>query len=369
MKEVVPMQKPLYIYIYNDLKDKISSGFYKIGQMIPTEKELTITYGVSRITVQKAVNLLADDGIVDRKSGVGTLVVDATNRKLPKKFLGLILPGITDSYGKVLLQSIITEAEKRNYQLIVKFSKESQSTESKLVDELINMPVDGLLIEPVQHNFYDSNLIKRIYDNFPIVILDKELNGIDSLLVSSDHYEGALESAGFLIEHGQQNIALIGYEKVVNSTLEKRIDAFTNSFWETSIPLVSDHIARIIKSTYLSKDLSLLRIDIDAIKEFIKNVKATCIVSLDTYIIGLVQQAVSELGLVIPNDVSLFGFDSNNSSFLSSNYTHLAQNEEAIGQKAVELLTKTIQKEKVTSRRWLIPTTIIDCGTIKTLPN
>lgn len=359
------MQISLYAKIYNDLKAKISTGIFQIGDMIPPEKELVQIYGVSRITVQKAVNLLAKDGIVERKSGVGTFVIDSDNKEIPKRFIGLILPGLTDSYGNRLLQTIISEAEKSNYQLVLKFSEESQHKESALVDELINMPVDGLLIEPVQRNFYDENLIKKIYSDFPIVILDKELDGIDSMFVGSDHYTGAFESADLIIKKGHRNVVVIGYAHIKNTTLEERIEAFTAAFWETTTPLVSKHVARIIRSTYLSTDLALLKSDVSLIKSFIDAIQPTCVICLDTHVTGLVQEALSELHLSFPDDISLFGFDSNNSSYLSTNYTYLMQDENAIGVKSVELLKKAIRNEPIENRRLLISTTLRQNGSVK----
>lgn len=65
---------PLYMQIYQDLKEKISGKEYDYGQNIPTELELQEQYGVSRITIRQALSALEQEGLVVRTRGKGTIV-------------------------------------------------------------------------------------------------------------------------------------------------------------------------------------------------------------------------------------------------------------------------------------------------------
>ncbi len=65
---------PLYHQIYLVLKDRIRSGEFRSEQVIPGEQELTRRFGVSRITVKRALNELAAHGLVTRQRGRGTVV-------------------------------------------------------------------------------------------------------------------------------------------------------------------------------------------------------------------------------------------------------------------------------------------------------
>ncbi len=67
-----------YMEVYLDLKKKIREGTYKTGMLLPTEPELETMYGVSRITIRKAMAMLADDGYVNIVQGKGTEVCDIT---------------------------------------------------------------------------------------------------------------------------------------------------------------------------------------------------------------------------------------------------------------------------------------------------
>lgn len=65
---------PLYRRIYNDLRSRIASGEYKTGDRIPSELELSRSYGVSRITSRQALDLLCAEGLVIRRQGMGSFV-------------------------------------------------------------------------------------------------------------------------------------------------------------------------------------------------------------------------------------------------------------------------------------------------------
>lgn len=66
------MQK--YLTIVMDIRHKITSGEYAQGDRLPTTSELCEQYGVSKITVKRAMDELASGGYVARRRGSGTFV-------------------------------------------------------------------------------------------------------------------------------------------------------------------------------------------------------------------------------------------------------------------------------------------------------
>ena len=65
---------PLYVQLMEELETSIRNGVYKPGDKIMTEAEMAKEYGVSLITVRKAVGSLMEKGLVVRKQGKGTFV-------------------------------------------------------------------------------------------------------------------------------------------------------------------------------------------------------------------------------------------------------------------------------------------------------
>lgn len=74
---------PLYYQLAELLRSKISSGEYTLGQQLPSERELMSTFSISRNTVRDAIDVLVQEGLVERDHGRGTFVA------LPKLKLGL----------------------------------------------------------------------------------------------------------------------------------------------------------------------------------------------------------------------------------------------------------------------------------------
>jgi GntR family transcriptional regulator len=65
---------PLYRRIEKDLLTQIVEGHLEPGQVVPPERELCEHYGVSRITVRRAIRELETTGYVQRRQGKGTFV-------------------------------------------------------------------------------------------------------------------------------------------------------------------------------------------------------------------------------------------------------------------------------------------------------
>lgn len=74
---------PLHNQIFEDILNKIKEGYYEKGTLLPSETKLQQQYGVSRITVRRAIQNLQDEGFVEKLSGKGTIV------NSPKKILNL----------------------------------------------------------------------------------------------------------------------------------------------------------------------------------------------------------------------------------------------------------------------------------------
>lgn len=79
---------PIYHQLYEILRDHILSGDWKPGDLIPPEPELMETFDVSRITVRKAVELLANENLVYKHRGKGTFVSMATLKSDASRLIG-----------------------------------------------------------------------------------------------------------------------------------------------------------------------------------------------------------------------------------------------------------------------------------------
>jgi DNA-binding GntR family transcriptional regulator len=66
--------RPAYIHIADDLRSRILDGALRSGDRLPTESELMADYGVSRIVVRQAMDVLRGEGLIVSQRGSGTYV-------------------------------------------------------------------------------------------------------------------------------------------------------------------------------------------------------------------------------------------------------------------------------------------------------
>lgn len=81
---------PLYFQVMRSLKDQIMSGRLPAGQQIPSESELTVSFGVSRVVVRQALQILEDEGLIYRVKGKGTFVSDEVVRDSTPRLSGYL---------------------------------------------------------------------------------------------------------------------------------------------------------------------------------------------------------------------------------------------------------------------------------------
>jgi len=66
---------PIYLQIKDKIKERILKGVYPINSNLPTELEFEEEFQVSKITVRKALEVLSQEGYLERQSGKGTKVI------------------------------------------------------------------------------------------------------------------------------------------------------------------------------------------------------------------------------------------------------------------------------------------------------
>src|SRR6478672_3776326 len=81
--------RPLYAQVRERLVERIRSGEWKPGQLIPSEFEIAAEFGVSQGTARKAISALAAERLVMRQQGRGTFVVEHTPAHVLFRFFNM----------------------------------------------------------------------------------------------------------------------------------------------------------------------------------------------------------------------------------------------------------------------------------------
>lgn len=72
-----------YMQIYRDLAKKIEQGVWPRNSLLPSENDLTEMYGTSRETIRKALNLLSNNGYIQKVRGKGSIVINVHRLSFP----------------------------------------------------------------------------------------------------------------------------------------------------------------------------------------------------------------------------------------------------------------------------------------------
>lgn len=92
--------KQLYYQLYDRLFQGIINGQYGLGELIPSESNLMKEYGVSRATARKAMEMLANDGFVKKRRGVGTVVISTRPKHSPQRVVNYSRKSIKEKTEK-----------------------------------------------------------------------------------------------------------------------------------------------------------------------------------------------------------------------------------------------------------------------------
>ena len=83
--------------VYLLLRDKISSGSYREGTLLPGENKLAQSFDVSRITIRRALDALAEDGLIEKKTGAGSIVkAGAPDDRVIKADFATLIPHLVE---------------------------------------------------------------------------------------------------------------------------------------------------------------------------------------------------------------------------------------------------------------------------------
>jgi len=143
---------PEYRKLYEILRKHIIDGVYKEGDILPSENDLCMTFGITRPTVRHALTALVNDGYIKKQQGKGSIV-----HALPKGIGILSIAGTTSALGSGNLETkIIVRPHITNWDDHFFF----KLSESELESGCIKM--ERLRLFNKRPIFYDINWLPNI---------------------------------------------------------------------------------------------------------------------------------------------------------------------------------------------------------------
>jgi len=303
---------PQYVQIYEALKEKILSGGYGAGEMLPFERELCQHYAAQRITVRHALDILAKDGLIKKRPGVGSFVADATPAAgNPEQILRTVQP---EGSKKVLfimtrnLNDVRNNSNAYNSQLFFTMERACRSrglslfflpilSAEELRPHIENDPPACALL--VSHT--PAEISQYLTDaSIPVIAV----NSIDKRVVSilPDNFSGIALAMEELFSAGHTKIGFIGgSEHYINA--KERYHAYRVAYWLKNLPQ-DERWIKMADWTFQGGKAAMQ--ELLALPESERPTAVMCasdMMGFGTY------EAIQSAGLTIGKDISVMGFD------------------------------------------------------------
>ncbi len=261
-----------------------------------------------------------------------------TNRT---RSIGILIPELNN----IFCAEIITEAEevlrRQGYAAMICDCRTDAHREKEAIDFLLHRRVDGLLMIPSGET--GASVQRFLRAKKPVVLIDRKIRNLDCDCVLVDNKGAVKDAVNRLITAGHREIGIIaGPEEMY--TAQERLYGYEQALAKARIP---------IRDSLMVRGDYTIRGGMKAMRELIQKNTDLSAVLVSNYemTLGSVIE-LHELGVQIPEELSLIGFD--NVEFARASTPRLSivtQPTKEIGKKAAELMLLRLQEDTVSGKK------------------
>ena len=329
----------LHIQVAAILKKRIHNGTWSNGSSIPSEKELCAEFDVARGTVRQALASLTAEGYLSREQGRGTFVQwhEFSANHSRSQRLAFVVPYVRDSSVPAILIGFQQVAEQSNYSVIFNHVNNDVQQQERVILKLIDENVAGIALYPINSEYV--SIIESLYNaRFPLVLIDRYLRTFSTDYVMTDHFGGAIRGTHYLFNLGHTRVGFITWLSPAVS-MEHRLLGYSQAVAERGMRLDERMICQVE---------GYPMIDRTPLHEYLSGPdRPTAVFAANDQIAIAIYRAATSLGLSIPNDLSVLGFDDLDvSAHLDPPLTTIAQPFVQIGRTAADPLFHRINGER-----------------------
>lgn len=269
--------------------------------------------------------------------------------------IGMIMPDVQNPFSVQVMGGVNQAITQFGYDLISYTGGDSTvaswpARERKYVSLLNGSITDGVIVVASTASSFSTN--------FPIVAVDHHPGSIDFPTVLSTNREGALSVMRYLTELGHRRIGFVGGRSDLQSAV-RRYQGYVDGLEEANINLDTDLVREgnfTTEGGYRCAQKLLNLLD-----------RPTAIFATNDQSAFGVIRAAQDMGLQIPDDLSVVGFDNipESAYILPVGLTTVDQDLHQMGVKATEILVNLINGEELSAAVHKIPTQLIVRGSCR----
>ena len=259
--------------------------------------------------------------------------------------IGIIVPDVSHPITVQLIKGAIDECAKEGYQVITASSDESTEKEKDYALAMIDRQIDGLIVNIVDYNEFShfENLKKS---GAKIVLADRTINKPFFDMVTTNNYEMTKDAIRTLYNMGFERVAFFSPDLHKNNVRFERYSAFLNQ----SKSFENDPNELVYRLND-QKDY------VNALQDFMsKNSTKRLAVFASTPVALLnLLGAVHEMGINIPNDIGICGYDNLPwTNLISGGISVIEQPFYEVGVESARLLIKRINGQEDNGPQYVV---------------
>lgn len=353
------------------LAERIRSGVYGAGSLLPTERSLAADLGVHRRSVRAAIDHLVRDGLVSHRPNCRPTVdwsplqapedTQGGGRSRSSRISTSNLIALIMWHGGGPLEHAGTSQQRifwgMNQSLktagyhavfldlgdVLRPEEEIAAQEAEHLRYVRDQGFGGALFYPYAYR-HNRELVEEVSRSVPLVLLDRKISGSDVDFVGIKNYGAMSEITQHLIAQGHRRIAYVTRQEPIQSVQDRvqgYLDAMRAGNASGGALDLTEMVLTVPPYPYRGDDAWAV---VDAVFRLPEGRRPTAAACFTDYLAVSLAERLEFLGLSIPQDVALTGFDDIVPALPNGlGLTTAAQSFEEIGRAAVDLLLRRRQ--------------------------
>lgn len=349
---------PRYLQIRDEILRRIDTGALATGDQIPSLREMCQEFSVSSITARRALLDLLNEGVVEKRGGLGVFVTG--NRRHARIYVLLI--GYSERMWRTrsghfgqLVGGIASAAWEHEATLTVVPAYETHKAATVFEQLLADSPIDGLLVRSAEE--LDPALLEKARrERVPTVLIKRTSSDGSVSSVMPDACHAGQLAVDLLVRAGHRRIALVAATSSIDTYREHR-RGFEEAMLAAGLHIHPDYMLGV--GPAFSENGKTGATELMQLAD-----PPTAIVTNSDFIAVGVYDAAVELGLSIPGDLSVVSFDDVEfAEHLSPPLTTVRLSYYDLGRVAAERLFATIENEAGTLSS-IVPVQLIERSSV-----
>jgi LacI family transcriptional regulator len=266
--------------------------------------------------------------------------------------LGLVTSDIANFYYADVARGVEDRAEREGYSLFLCNTDADPRREERYVRTLLGRQVDGIVFTSVRQN--DDSVVRLCEGGFPLVLINRRVQGYRTDYVGTDNVRGAMKAVSYLVSLGHQRIGFISGASYSTASAE-RLEGYRTSVERQHLPADPSLVQEGDLQQESGYSAAKILLSSDS--------RPTAIFAANDLMAFGVLEAASEMGLEVPEDLSVMGFDDNRVAALHGiQLSTMRQPGYQMGRLAAEILLAKIQSrydEDRKPREFILPCDLV----------